>query len=214
MLQTIRAAGYGYLVGLLDLSVVANWHESLVAIGNVRHTREGKDRITDVYPSPYWPGDGLGEQLEFALKYDGTNPHILAAAFAALSTDQVGALATFINDRPLGKYRRRLWYLFETYTGRQLSIRSLDRGPLRPVARSRRTVHGRKSAGATAARLRQPPRERPVLPDRPKDRCAGDVRGCRFGSTGTKVGGRLPASRAAARVAVPLHERDKVVVRH
>lgn len=127
--RTYGAAGYEFLIRELAIEVVPNWHETYVSEGNLRHTRESGDRVRDTYPSPYWPGDGIGEQLEFALKYDGTNPQILSAVFRALSAKQLVQFSKYVGGKRLGKYRRRLWYWFELSTGQTLSLQSLDRGP-------------------------------------------------------------------------------------
>ena len=129
MNQTSRAAGYGFLIRELSVDVVPNWHESFVSDGSLRHTRECGTRVVDTYPAPYWPGDGLGDHLEFALKYDGTNPQVLAAIFHNLSGKQASAFSAYVGERRFGKYRRRLWYWFELCTGQQLNLAQLDRGP-------------------------------------------------------------------------------------
>ena len=61
--------------------------------------------VEEVFPPRYWPGDGLSEQLEFALKHDGTNLAILATLFRVTPADD---LLAYIRSRPTGKYARRL----------------------------------------------------------------------------------------------------------
>jgi len=43
----------------------------------------------EIFPANYWPGEGLGDHLEFALKYDGTNPAILASLFEAIEVEEL-----------------------------------------------------------------------------------------------------------------------------
>jgi hypothetical protein len=66
-------AGYAFLIERYGLSALPNWHTSCVSLtGTLRSTiRDGQ--VESVYPPSYWPGEGTGDHLEFALKYDGVN---------------------------------------------------------------------------------------------------------------------------------------------
>jgi hypothetical protein len=120
-----RPAGYSALVSRYGLSVIPNWHESFVATSGTRRTETMPGAVREVYPPTYWPGDGLGDHLEFALKYDGTN----LAALATLSTAaDPRELVNYIRSRPTGKYARRLWFLYELLTGHRLPLEDLKRG--------------------------------------------------------------------------------------
>jgi hypothetical protein len=61
----------------------------------------------------------LGDQLEFALKYDGTNLAILSSLFQVVAPDE---LLAYVQSKPTGKYARRLWFLYEFLTGQRLPI--------------------------------------------------------------------------------------------
>ena len=78
---TYRPAGYAALVQRYELEVIPNWHTSLVTTGGIHRIDLQAGVIEEVYPPKYWPGDTLGDHLEFALKYDGTNLAILAGVF-------------------------------------------------------------------------------------------------------------------------------------
>ncbi|MDZ7583099.1 MAG: Fic family protein [Deltaproteobacteria bacterium] len=122
---TYRPAGYAALVDRCDLDVIPNWHKSLVTTSGIHRRDLRAGVIEEVYPPKYWPGDTLGDHLEFALKYDGTNFAILAGVF------QKAAAADFleyVRSKPTGKYARRLWYFYEQLTGRTLPIADLNRG--------------------------------------------------------------------------------------
>ena len=120
-----RYAGYAELVKRYDLDVIPNWHTSLVTTSGI-HRIDYRGGITEeVYPPKYWPGDTLGDHLEFALKYDGTNPAILAGVFQkAVAEDFLG----YVRSKPTGKYARRLWFLYEFLTGKTLPLDDLKRG--------------------------------------------------------------------------------------
>jgi hypothetical protein len=79
----------------------------------------------EVYPSKYWPGDTLGDHLEFALKYDGTNLGILASVFQVAPEAELQA---YIGSKPRGKYARRIWYFYELLTGSILPLPDLNTG--------------------------------------------------------------------------------------
>ena len=81
--------------------------------------------IEEVYPSKYWPGDTLGDHLEFALKYDGTNLAILSILFQKIEEED---LLNHVRSKPTGKYARRLWFLYEFLTGKTLPLDDLKRG--------------------------------------------------------------------------------------
>ncbi len=120
-----RLAGYAMLIDRYGLDVIPNWHKSLVTTSGVHRIDSSGNVIEEVYPSKYWPGNTLGNHLEFALKYDGTNLAILASLFhKAVEED----LLEYVKSKPTGKYARRLWFLYEFLTGKALPLDDLDRG--------------------------------------------------------------------------------------
>lgn len=120
-----KLAGYSWLIHKFRLNVLPNWHRSLVASGNT-HRIDGADGvIEEVYPARYWPGNTVGDHLQFALKYDGTNPAILASVFESASKSEI---QQYIELAPRGKYTRRIWFLYEMLTGEQLSLPDLKTG--------------------------------------------------------------------------------------
>jgi Fic family protein len=123
--ESSRPVGYGELIARYGLSVIPNWHTSAVAANNIRRVASTGDRTNEPFPARLWPGGGLGDQLEFALKYDGTNLLILAKLFAVAPQTE---LTAYIRSKPTGKYTRRLWYLYELLTGRRLPISDISQG--------------------------------------------------------------------------------------
>ena len=85
--STDRPAGYAALIERYDLDVIPNWHRSLVATSGIHRIDSSGDIVEEVYPPKYWPGDTLGDHLEFALKYDGTNLVILASLFQKVAEE-------------------------------------------------------------------------------------------------------------------------------
>jgi hypothetical protein len=120
-----RLAGYAFLIQKYRLSVLPNWHTSSVSpTGALRSTiQEGQ--VESVYPQSYWPGDRTEDHLEFALKYDGVNMGILSTLFEAVTA---GEITSWIISKPTGKYARRIWFLYEFLTGKNLSLPDLTKG--------------------------------------------------------------------------------------
>ncbi len=85
--------------------------------------QDGQEKT--VYPESYWPGDRTGDHLEFALKYDGVHLGILSALFNVVPADEIAA---WISSKPTGKYARKIWYLYEFLTGRNLPLPDLKKG--------------------------------------------------------------------------------------
>jgi len=120
-----RNAGYAALIERYGLRVVPNWHRSVVSERAVRRTDATPFGVVDTYPSNYWPGDDPGAHIEFALKYDGTNPGLLAAILPVVGPEEI---ARFVRSKPTGKYARRIWYFYEMLTGERLPIADLSKG--------------------------------------------------------------------------------------
>jgi hypothetical protein len=120
-----RPAGYKALMARFQLDVIPNWHQSFVAAGNSRRIDTTAGVTEEIYPARYWPGDTLGDHLEFALKYDGTNLAILASVFLAAPQKE---LQDYVESKPRGKYARRLWFLYELLAGSTLPVADLKTG--------------------------------------------------------------------------------------
>ncbi len=120
-----RPAGYAALIERYHLDVTPNWHKSLVATRGIHHLDASGGIVEEVYPLKYWPGDTLGDHLEFALKYDGTNLAIFDSLFQNVAEEE---LLEYVRSKPTGKYARRLWYLYEFLTGKTLPIDDVKQG--------------------------------------------------------------------------------------
>jgi hypothetical protein len=120
-----RRAGYAHLVQRFGLEVIPNWHESLISSRN-RHAKQYVGgQVREIYPPSYWPGDTIGDHLEFALKYDGVNLAILSMVLQRID---VSDITGFVESRPTGKYARMLWYFYEKLTGTLLPLDDLTQG--------------------------------------------------------------------------------------
>jgi len=123
--STHRLAGYAALIERCDLDVIPNWHRSFVATSGTHRVYSTGGVIEEVYTSKYWPGNTLGDHLEFALKYDGTNLAILASLFRETAEEE---FLEYVRSKPTGKYARRLWFLYEFLTDNTLPLDDVRRG--------------------------------------------------------------------------------------
>ncbi len=123
--STYKPAGYAALIEQYDLDVIPNWHKSLVTASGIHRIDSSRGIIEEVYPSKYWPGNRLGDHLEFALKYDGTNLAILSVLFQEAAEKDI---LEYVQSKPTGKYSRRVWFLYEFLTGKTLPLDDQKQG--------------------------------------------------------------------------------------
>ena len=81
--------------------------------------------VDEVYRPQYWPGETVGDHLEFSLKYDGVNLALLARIF---ETEGPETLTEYITSKPTGKYARRIWFFYEFLTDKLLPIDDMTSG--------------------------------------------------------------------------------------
>ena len=117
-----RPAGYAYLLDMMGLAGMPHWHTSFVSSSGTHRSKVQDGTTEDIYPVRYWPGEKVGDHLEFALKYDGVNLGLLAQIFKKVSQDE---LTEYIKSKPTGKYARRIWFFYEFLTGQQLPVNDL-----------------------------------------------------------------------------------------
>lgn len=124
---SLRLAGYTALLKRYSATdgSIPNWHRSLIATTGTHRIHSTEGFIEEIFPSKYWPGDTIGDHLEFALKYDGTNLAILAALFQEISEED---LLEYVRSKPTGKYARRLWFFYEFLTGKTLPFNDMRQG--------------------------------------------------------------------------------------
>jgi len=122
---SLRPAGYSALIERYGLEVIQNWHKSFVATSGARRIDSSGEVVVEIFSFRYWPGDSLGDHLEFALKYDGTNLGILADLFCVVDADD---FLEYLRSKPNGKYARRLWFLYEFLMSERLPLDDLKQG--------------------------------------------------------------------------------------
>lgn len=120
-----RPAGYTYLLEKFALAGMPNWHTSSVSTTGTHYSKIQDSFVDEVFRAQYWPGEKVGDHLEFALKYDGVNLGLLACIFEHVPQ---GELTKYIKSKPTGKYARRIWFFFEFLTGKKLPVDDIASG--------------------------------------------------------------------------------------
>lgn len=94
-------------------------------------------RVEETFPRSYWPGDTPLDHVTFALKYEPIGLDLLHQVFMALSVKEVDR---HIRAQPSSKHARRIGFLFEQLTARNL--RTSVSGNFIPILDTRRYFVG------------------------------------------------------------------------
>lgn len=98
--------------------------ESFVTHGT-RKTHSGPGKIEETLPKAYWPGESDLAHLEFALKREGLHLQLLRAFLPQLPAEQ---LTGYVKSKPTSAYARRIWFLYEKFSGRVLDLPDVTQG--------------------------------------------------------------------------------------
>lgn len=113
--------GYGALIEGYSLSMPLPNQLALISSKKRQYTTENWQVLT----SRHEPEDTLYKQLIFALKYEGINLLFFKKLFEILTEQEITAL---VQIEPQGQYSRKIWFLYEWLSGKNLLIADLDRG--------------------------------------------------------------------------------------
>jgi len=123
--EPARPVGYAALIERYHLQIPSP--PRLAAVASRHHP--ASTEAWQLFTPRHAPEDTLSGHLEFALKWEGVDLSVLAALFKVAADEEIAAV---VRSTPTGAYARRLWYLHEWLTGRQLDIRAP--GKVRAVA--------------------------------------------------------------------------------
>ncbi|MGD1029300.1 Fic family protein [Candidatus Binatus soli] len=123
--EPARPVGYAALIERYNLQIPLP--PRLAATASRHHP--ASTEAWQLFTPRHAPEDMLSGHLEFALKWEGVDLSVLSALFKVVPDEEIAAA---VRSKPTGAYARRLWYLHEWLTGRQLDIR--DPGKVRAVA--------------------------------------------------------------------------------
>lgn len=115
--QETRLVGWAALVHGLGLAAPVR-APCCVSKGHVRGSQRQEDEWR-VFDKRYDPGNAFTGHLGFALKHEDLDLLILKRAFDAI---EPSVLEDFIKSAPTGSITRRVWFFYETMTGRRLAI--------------------------------------------------------------------------------------------
>jgi len=113
--EPMRTAGYSALIDHYNLK--APLPNKLAGIAERHHKVETIQ--WELLTPRHAPADDLGGHLEFALKWEGVDLGVLSALFRVVPNEEI---RTVVQREPTGAYARRLWFLHEWLTHRQLDI--------------------------------------------------------------------------------------------
>jgi hypothetical protein len=122
--EAAMLAGYSALIN--DYGLKLPLPSRLTAIAK-RHQPRSNNKWQLLSPR-HAPDNTLFGHLEFALKWDGIDLGVLSALFKVVDDNE---MVQKILSAPTGAYSRRLWFLHEWLTGRQLDLP--DPGKVRAV---------------------------------------------------------------------------------
>lgn len=110
-----QLAGYAAIISAYKLDVPL---PDLMSLISEKHKQYQKDRWL-IFTLRHCPEDNLYAHLVFAFKYEGVNLEVLSALFKAIPQNQIEEI---IQITPMGSYSRRIWFLYEWLTGKELNI--------------------------------------------------------------------------------------------
>ncbi len=113
--ETMSTAGYASLIDHYDLKVPLP--PRLAGISEHHHRVDANNWL--LLTPRHTPEDTLAGHLEFALKWEGVDLGVLASLSGVVPDEEFSAL---VRAEPTGAYTRRLWFLREWLTGRQLDV--------------------------------------------------------------------------------------------
>lgn len=124
--ETATLAGYAALIDAYGLKVPLP--RMLYATGE-RH-KVIEESGWHILTPRHSPDATLEGHLTFALKYEGLDLAILKRLFQVIDARDV---ETLVQAKPTGGYARRLWFLYEWLTGKQLDLPDAQSGTYVPV---------------------------------------------------------------------------------
>lgn len=124
-------AGYLHLISRYSLDVCELFSRSYMTTRTVKETiQHGAIQETYFPLQRYSFDDSWQGQIVFALKYEGVNVEVLRSLFAKLDANEIAA---FVQEHPLGGPQKRVWFLYEYLTGKQLDIPDGEGGSYLPL---------------------------------------------------------------------------------
>ena len=121
-----KLVGYTALIHRFDLRVPLPSQLTLISQRHVKTTTEAWQVLTPRHE----PANTLAGHLTFALKWEGVQLGVLAALFKVVGQESI---AKVVSATPTGAFARRIWFLFEWLTEKELNLPPLGKVKAVPV---------------------------------------------------------------------------------
>jgi hypothetical protein len=121
-----KPVGYAALIDKFGLQVPLPSQLTLISARHVKTTTDPWQILTPRHE----PADTLAGQLTFAIKWEGVQLGVLAALFRAVEPQKI---AEVVSGTPTGAFSRRIWFLYEWLTGRELDLPPVGKVKAIPV---------------------------------------------------------------------------------
>jgi hypothetical protein len=138
--MALKPAGNEWLKAKYSLNRHMLTHTSYIGSNpSIELTSAGN--VEQVYPSHYAPKAETNlAHLEFALKYDDLNLDFLKSVFAHIPQQEITA---YIEHAPTGKYARKIGFLYEFLTGKELVIGKIILGNYSDLLETEKYITGK-----------------------------------------------------------------------
>jgi hypothetical protein len=116
----VRPVGYAYLIEQYALPALPlPIHRLIADTASARRKQQRGGQSLELFPRSYEPDPTIIGHLRFALRYEGLNLEVLALLFERVGGADIEAA---LREQPTATLSRRLGYLYEWLTGRELTL--------------------------------------------------------------------------------------------
>ena len=129
--RKLNPIGYAWLARNYGLDPIPHFVESFTAEPGIRLTEREGVRVREIYPHTVYRLTTVFEHLDFALKREGLHLELLRGMLPRIGADEVAA---FVRATPTGANARRIAYLYECFSGRNLPLPDMTTGNYVPLA--------------------------------------------------------------------------------
>jgi hypothetical protein len=123
--RQLTPIGYQWIAQHYEAEPIPHFVESYLALPGVRIREQGRGRSREIYPHTQYSPNTVFDHLEFALKREGLHLELLRLILPKIPEDE---MIDFIRSKPTGSNVRRVWYLYEQFTGKNLPIPDMSFG--------------------------------------------------------------------------------------
>lgn len=120
----MQRIGYSWIRQDLGAKALPHFCESYLVSG-ARKSECHNGVCIESYPSAYQPDETIAGHLEFALRHEGVHFHLIKQALEAWPEQD---FVEYVREKPTSKYRRILWFLYETFLDCELPLDAVTQG--------------------------------------------------------------------------------------